>query len=45
MQDLPAPELPALVVCHRNSIRLALERVQGRTLSLDDVPNGSLVEL
>lgn len=37
--------LPALVVCHRNSIRLALERVQGRRLALEDVPNGSLVEL
>jgi broad specificity phosphatase PhoE len=37
--------LPALVVCHRNSIRLALERVQGRRLGLDDVPNGALVEL
>jgi broad specificity phosphatase PhoE len=37
--------LPALVVCHRNSIRLALERAQGRRLSLDDVPNGSLVAL
>jgi broad specificity phosphatase PhoE len=37
--------LPALVVCHRNSIRLALERAQGRRLSLEDVPNGSLVAL
>ena len=36
---------PALVVCHRNSIRLALERLQGRRLTLDDVPNGSLVAL
>jgi broad specificity phosphatase PhoE len=40
-----AGPLPALVVCHRNSIRLALERAQGRRLSLDDVPNGALVEL
>ena len=40
-----AGPLPALVVCHRNSIRLALEAVQGRRLSLDDVPNGALVEL
>ncbi|MDX6664402.1 MAG: 2,3-bisphosphoglycerate-dependent phosphoglycerate mutase [Solirubrobacteraceae bacterium] len=40
-----AGPLPALVVCHRNSIRLALERAQGRRLSLDDVPNGALVAL
>ena len=40
-----AGPLPALVVCHRNSIRLALERLQGRRLTLDDVPNGSLVAL
>lgn len=40
-----AAPLPALVVCHRNSIRLALERAQGRPLSMDDVPNGSLVAL
>jgi probable phosphoglycerate mutase len=38
-------ELPALVVCHRNSMRLALERLAGKRLSLDDVPNGSLVAL
>ena len=37
--------LPALVVCHRNSMRLALERLQGRTLGLDEVPNGALVAL
>jgi broad specificity phosphatase PhoE len=40
-----AGPLPALVVCHRNTIRLALEHAQGRRLSLDDVPNGSLVAL
>ncbi len=40
-----AGPLPALVVCHRNSIRLALEHATGRRLSLDDVPNGSLVAL
>jgi broad specificity phosphatase PhoE len=46
LEDIRAAgPLPALVVCHRNSIRLALERVQGRRLSLDDVPNGSLVAL
>ena len=37
--------LPALVVCHRNSMRLALERLRGRSLSLDDVPNGTMVAL
>jgi broad specificity phosphatase PhoE len=36
---------PVLVVCHRNSMRLALERFQGRAVSLDDVPNGALVAL
>lgn len=36
---------PSLVVCHRNSMRLVLEREQGRRLSLDDVPNGALVAL
>ncbi len=40
-----AGPLPALVVCHRNSIRLALERARGERLSLEDVPNGSLVAL
>lgn len=40
-----AGPLPALVVCHRNSMRLALERFQGRAISLDDVPNGALVAL
>lgn len=42
---LGAGPLPALVVCHRNSMRLALERLRGRTVALDDVPNGALVEL
>jgi len=37
--------LPALVVCHRNSMRLVLEREHGRRLTLDDVPNGALVAL
>jgi broad specificity phosphatase PhoE len=36
---------PVLVVCHRNSMRLALERIRGRRLGLDEVPNGALVEL
>jgi len=38
-------ELPALVVCHRQAIRLALEARQGRRLALDDVPNAALVKL
>jgi broad specificity phosphatase PhoE len=37
--------LPALVVCHRNTMRLALERLRGASLTLDDVPNGTMVEL
>jgi broad specificity phosphatase PhoE len=46
LEDIRASgPLPALVVCHRNSMRLALERFQGRRLSLDDVPNGALVAL
>ena len=40
-----AGPLPALVVCHRNSMRLVLEAEHGRRLSLDDVPNGALVAL
>jgi broad specificity phosphatase PhoE len=36
---------PALVVCHRNSMRLVLERLRGESLSLDDVPNGAMVQL
>lgn len=40
-----AGPLPALAVCHRNAMRLALERAQGRRLALDDVPNGALVAL
>ena len=38
-------ELPALVVCHRNSMRLALERFHGDAPSLDELPNGALVAL
>lgn len=46
LEDIRAAgPLPALVVCHRNSMRLALEREQGRRLSLDEIPNGSLVAL
>lgn len=46
LEDIRAAgPLPALVVCHRNSMRLALERAQGRRLALDEIPNGSLVAL
>ncbi len=46
LEDIRATgPLPALVVCHRNAMRLALERLHGRTLVLDEVPNGALVEL
>jgi broad specificity phosphatase PhoE len=37
--------LPALVVCHRNAIRLALEQLRGERLTMDGVPNGALVAL
>ena len=37
--------LPALVVCHRQAMRLALEARQGRRLGLDEVPNAALVAL
>ncbi len=37
--------LPALVVCHRNSMRLALERRRGRRIGLEEIPNGALVAL
>jgi broad specificity phosphatase PhoE len=40
-----AGPLPALAVCHRNSMRLALEALRGEALALDDVPNGALVAL
>jgi len=40
-----AGPLPVLVVCHRNSMRLALERFTGARVALDDVPNGSMVAL
>lgn len=40
-----AGPLPALVICHRQVIRLALEAAQGRRVTLDEVPNGMLVAL
>ena len=40
-----AGPMPALVVCHRNSMRLAVERLRGASMTLDDVPNGTMVAL
>jgi broad specificity phosphatase PhoE len=40
-----AGPLPALVVSHRNSMRLALERLRGEAIALDDMANGELVAL
>jgi broad specificity phosphatase PhoE len=34
-----------LVVCHRNSMRLALERARGEKVALDAIPNGAMVAL
>jgi len=47
LDDLRAqPErLPALVVCHRGVMRLALTHARGEGLSAIDVPNAALVEL
>jgi broad specificity phosphatase PhoE len=45
LADVRAGELPALVVCHRGVMRLALTHARGETLSAIDVPNASLVEL
>jgi broad specificity phosphatase PhoE len=43
--DVRAGDLPALVVCHRGVMRLALTHARGERLSAIDVPNASLVEL
>jgi broad specificity phosphatase PhoE len=44
--DIRAAELPALVICHRGVIRLALVAATGDESQREaDVPNGSLVEL
>lgn len=37
--------LPALVVCHRGSMRLALEHARGERVTLEQIPNGALVAL
>ena len=45
LAEVRAGELPALVVCHRGVMRLALTHARGGGLSAIDVPNASLVEL
>jgi broad specificity phosphatase PhoE len=45
LADVRAADLPALVVCHRGVMRLALTHARGERLSAIDVPNASLVEL
>jgi broad specificity phosphatase PhoE len=45
LADVRAGRLPALVVCHRGVMRLALAHARGEGLSAIEVPNASLVEL
>jgi broad specificity phosphatase PhoE len=45
LADVRAGALPALVVCHRGVMRLALSRARGEELSALEVPNAALVEL
>jgi broad specificity phosphatase PhoE len=45
LADVRGGELPALVVCHRGVMRLALAHARGEGLSAIEVPNASLVEL
>jgi len=45
LADVRAGELPALVVCHRGVMRLALTHARGEELSAIEVPNAALVEL
>jgi broad specificity phosphatase PhoE len=45
LADVGAGDLPALVVCHRGVMRLALAHARGQALSAIEVPNASLVEL
>jgi broad specificity phosphatase PhoE len=45
LRDVRAGALPALVVCHRGVMRLALSHARGEELSALEVPNASLVEL
>jgi broad specificity phosphatase PhoE len=43
--DVRGGKLPALVVCHRGVMRLALTHARGQELSAIEVPNAALVEL
>jgi broad specificity phosphatase PhoE len=45
LADVRAGAAPALVVCHRGVMRLALAHAHGEPLSAIDVPNAALVEL
>jgi broad specificity phosphatase PhoE len=45
LRDVRAGALPALVVCHRGVMRLALSHARGEELSALEVSNASLVEL
>jgi broad specificity phosphatase PhoE len=45
LADVRAAQLPALVVCHRGVMRLALAHARGEPLSAIDVANAALVEL
>jgi broad specificity phosphatase PhoE len=45
LADVRAGELPALVVCHRGVMRIALTFARGERLHAIEVPNAALVEL
>jgi broad specificity phosphatase PhoE len=45
LADVRAGAQPALVVCHRGVMRVALTHARGEPLSAIDVPNAALVEL
>jgi broad specificity phosphatase PhoE len=45
LADVREGPLPALVVCHRGVMRLALTHARGEALSAIEVPNAALVEL
>ena len=45
LADVRAGAQPALVVCHRGVMRLAITHARGEPLSAIDVPNAELVEL
>jgi broad specificity phosphatase PhoE len=45
LDDVRAGATPALVVCHRGVMRVALADAAGRDLAATDIPNAALVEL